>query len=70
MASSLRSRLNSLKNRPKQEIVNALLDDGNVETLTGLKVALVAECRELSEFPVGELYTLEGNQRIVASLKV
>jgi hypothetical protein len=49
--------LNSLKNHPNQKIVNALLDDGNVETLTGLKVVLVLECRKLSGFPASELYT-------------
>ena len=59
MADLLRERLNSLKNRPKLEIVNGLLDKGNVEHLTSLKVGLVAECREscMLGFPTGELYT-------------
>ena len=59
MGDLLRERLNSLKNRPKLEIVNGLLDTGNVEHLTNLKVGLVAECRELCilGFPTGQLYT-------------
>lgn len=45
------------KDRPKDKIVEKLLEIGTVSTLTEVKFKLCSECQQVSQFPQGDMYT-------------
>jgi hypothetical protein len=45
------------KDRPKDKIVEKLLEIGTLSTLTEVKFKLCSECQQVSQFPQGDMYT-------------
>ena len=55
-ASSLANILESMCNEPQQTVVQALLREGSLDSLSEMKMVMLQACQQHDNFPKGELY--------------